>query len=167
MGMPGANEVIYMKRLLAIILLLIATPVFSAQKVPRTLDEQLDIDNKRVIKYLSRLTLSDVGKKLKGIKLSDQGVALENHIFLEKIHSTKDKFTVYVFRKKAKTIAYAWVEPNGQSIPIPPCPSNYKEEGQYVLSGDVYTWADVHPGDGVVIIECVTKKWIDEIKNNK
>jgi hypothetical protein len=142
-------------------------PLFAAQKVPESLDEQLALDNPRVIKYLNGLTLSGVGKTLKGIKLSDQGIALKNHIFLEKIHSTKNKFTVYVFRHKAKTIAYAWVESKGKPLPIPACPSNYQEEGQYILSGDVYTWKDVNPGDGVVILECVTKKWIDEIKKNK
>ncbi len=154
-------------RILAIILLLISAPLFAAQKVPETLEEQLALDNPRVIKYLNGLTLSDIGKKLKGIKLSDRSIALKNHIFLEKITSTKNKFTVYVFRDKAKRVAYAWVESNGRPLPIPSCPSNYKEEGQYVLSGDIYTWKDVHPGDGVVIIECVTMKWINEIKKIK
>ncbi len=156
-----------MMRVLGIVLLLLSVPLFAAQKVPETLDEQLSIDNSRVMKYLNSLTSSDIGKKLKGIKLSDQSIVLKNHIFLEKIYSTKNKSTVYVFRDKAKMVAYAWVEKTGRPLPIPPCPSNYKEEGQYVLSGDVYTWKAVEPGDGVVVLECVTKKWINEIKKNK
>jgi hypothetical protein len=154
----------HMIRILVIVLLLISAPLFAAQKVPETLGEQLDLDNPRVIKYLNALSVTDIGKKLKGIKLSDRSIAIKNHIYLEKIHSTKNKFTVYIFRNKAKKVAYAWVESNGQPLPIPPCPANSKEEGQYVLSGDIYTWQDVHPGDGVVILECVTTKWINEIK---
>jgi hypothetical protein len=59
-----------MMRILVIILLLISAPLFAAQKVPETLGEQLALDNPRVIKYLKGLTSSDIGKKLKGIKLS-------------------------------------------------------------------------------------------------
>jgi|WetSurSiteA1Bulk_404760.scaffolds.fasta_scaffold43956_2 hypothetical protein len=152
-----------MMRVLVIVLLLVSAPLFAAQKLPETLDDQLSIDNHRVIKYLNTLTSSYIGKKLKGVKLSDQSIVLKGNIFLEKIYSTKNKYTVYVFRDKSKLVAYAWVEANGNPLPIPPCPSNYKDEGQYVLSGDVYTWQEVHPGDGVVVLECVTKKWISEI----
>jgi hypothetical protein len=144
-----------------------SAPLFAAQKVPETLDEQLALDNPHVIKYLKGLTSADIGKKLKGIKLSDRSITLKNHIFLETIRSTKNKFTVYIFRNKAKKVAYAWVEPNGRPLPIPSCPPNYEEEGQYVLSGDIYTWKNVQPGDGVVIIECVTEKWINEIKKTE
>jgi hypothetical protein len=154
-------------RIPVIILLLISAPLFAAQKVPETLGEQLALDNPRVIKYLKGLTSSDIGKKLKGIKLSDGSIDLRNHIFLETINSAKNNFTVYVFRNKAKRVAYAWVESNGRPLPIPACPSNYEDEGQYVLSGDIYTWKEVQPGDGVVIIECVTNKWINEIKKIK
>lgn len=156
-----------MMRVLVIVLLLISEPLFAAQKVPESLDEQLSIDNQRVINYLNHLTSSDVGKKLRGIKLSDENIVLKNYIFLERIYSTKNKYYVYVFSDKAKIVAYVWVEINGRPLPIPQCPSNYKEEGQYVLSGDVYTWEAVQPGDGVVVLECVTNKWINEIKNNK
>jgi len=156
-----------MIRIMVLVLLLISGTLFAAEQVPETLDEQLAVDNQRVMKYLGRLTSSDVGKRLKGIRLSDQNVVLKNHIFLEWIRSADYKSSVYVFREKSKLVAYAWVEPQGRSIPIPPCPPNSKEEGQYVLSGDVYTWKEVEPGDGVVVLECVTDQWIREIKRNK
>ena len=156
-----------MMKIVVIIFLLMSTPLFAAQQVPKTLEEQLALDNPRVINYLQSLNASDTGKKLKGIKLSDGSIVLKNYVFLETINSTKDKFTVYVFRYKTKRIAYAWVESDGKSLPIPSCPSNYEEEGQYVLSGDTYTWRDMQPGDGVVIMECVTDKWINEIKTTK
>ena len=156
-----------MIRILVLVLLLISGTLFAAEKLPETLDEQLAVDNQRVMKYLGRLTASDVGKRLKGVRLSDYGVVLKNHVFLERIRSADHKSTVYVFREKSKLVAYAWVEPQGRSIPIPSCPPHSKEEGQYVLSGDVYTWKEVEPGDGVVVLECVTDKWIREIKRNK
>jgi hypothetical protein len=156
-----------MIKLIVTVFLLMSMPLFAAQHVPKTLDEQLALDNPRVIKYLKGLTKSDIGKKLKGITLSDKSIALKNHIFLETISSTKNKFSVYIFRNESIKIAYTWVEPNGLPIPIPSCPPNYQGEGQYILSDDVYTWKEVQPGDGVVIIECVTDKWIDEIKKAK
>jgi hypothetical protein len=155
-----------MMKIIVIIFLLMAAPLFAAQQVPQTLGDQLALDNPRVIKYLNGLNKSDIGKKLKGVKLSDRSIILKNHILLETINSKKNKFTVYIFRNKAKMVAYAWVKPDGKSLPVPSCPSNSDEEGQYVLSGDIYTWKDVQPGDGIVIMECVTRKWIDEIKKN-
>lgn len=156
-----------MKTIIVVILVMISAPLSAARHVPETLGEQLELDNPRVIKYLRALKTSDAGKKLKGIKLSDGSIALKGHVFLETIKSAKNHFAVYVFRNKTKKVAYAWVEPDGRPLPIPACPSNSNEEGQYVLSGDIYTWTDVHPGDGVVIMECVTDKWINEIKRTK
>jgi len=146
---------------------MISAQLLAAQHVPETLGEQLALDNPRVIKYLHALKNSDIGKKLKGIKLSDGSIALKDHVFLETIKSTKYNFTVYVFQNKTKKVAYAWVKSNGRPLPIPACPSNNDEEGQYVLSGDIYTWRDVQPGDGIVIMECVTEKWINAIKKTK
>lgn len=156
-----------MKTKIIIFLLLLSVPCLAAQQVPQTLEEQLAIDNPKVIKYLQALKASDAGKKLKGIKLSDGNIILKDYVYLEKIRSSKNKFTVYLFQDGTKKIAYAWVETNGKPLPIPPCPPDYKEEGQYGLSGDIYTWKDVQPGHGVVIIECVTNNWINEIKRTK
>ncbi|MBI4844081.1 MAG: hypothetical protein HY809_07155 [Nitrospirae bacterium] len=156
-----------MKKAIILFLLLLSAPYLAAQQNPETLKGQLALDNPRVINYLKSLDTSDAGEKLQGIKLSDGSVTLENHVFLETIRSTKKKFSVYLFRIGAKTVAYTWVEPNGKPLFIPPCPSDYGDEGQYVLSGDVYTWKDVQPGDGIIIIECVTDKWINEIKRTK
>lgn len=108
-----------MIRIMVLVLLLISGTLFAAEKIPETLDEQLAVDNQRVMKYLGRLTPSDVGKRLKGIRLSDQNVVLKNHVFLEKIRSADHQSSVYVFHEKSKLVAYAWVEPQGRSIPIP------------------------------------------------
>jgi hypothetical protein len=156
-----------MKKKIIVFSLLLSALCVAAQQVPKTLEEQLALDNPRVIKYLQSLNASDSGKKLKGIRLSDGSISLKNYVFIETINSAKNKFNVYVFRYNRRKIAYAWVESDGKSLPIPSCPSNYEEEGQYVLSGDIYTWTDIQPGDGVVIIECVTDKWINEIKTTK
>jgi len=58
-----------MIRILVLVLLLISGTLFAAEKLPETLDEQLAVDNQRVMKYLGRLTASDVGKRLKGVRL--------------------------------------------------------------------------------------------------
>lgn len=156
-----------MMKIIVIIFLLISAPLCTAQEVTETLEDQLALDNPRVIKYLRGLTISDIGKKLKGIRLSDGSIALRNHIFLETIKSKKNNFSVYVFRNNEKKVAYAWVGSNGKPLSIPTCPADYEEDGQYVLSGDLYASEDVQPGDCVVILECVTKKWINEIKKTK
>ncbi len=153
-----------MKKTRMILLLLLVTPLLASPRAPQTLDEELAIDNQRVIKYLHSLKPSDAGSKLKGVKLSDGSTALKGYVFIECVKSAKNKSTVYIFRSKKKMIAYGWVEPKGKPLPIPACDSNYGEEGQYVLSGDVYTWQEINPGDGVVVMECVTDKWINEIK---
>ena len=90
--------------------------------------------------------------------MSYGSISLKYYVFLKKIRSAKHGFTVYILRNKSKKVTYAWVEPNGRPLPIPPCPSNYGEEGQDVLSSDIYTRKDIQPGDGVVIMECVTEK---------
>ncbi len=152
-----------MKKII-LFLLLLSIPCLAAKQVPKTLEDQLALDNQKVIKYLQSLKASDTGKTLKGIKLSDRNVILKDHVFLERIFSAKNEFHVYLFRDGSKIVAYAWVDTNGKPLPIPPCPPNSEEEGQYVLSSDIYTWKDVQPEHGIVIMKCVTNKWINEIK---
>jgi hypothetical protein len=167
--LPGDERKAMKKTIIILLFMSLLLPIscLAGGKMPETLEEQLATDNPRVIKYLQSLKASDTGKKLKGIKLSDNSVALKDHIFLEKIELNKRRTSIYILRSMGQVISYAWVESDGQPLPIPPCPPNADEEGQNVLSGDVYTWKDVQPGDGVVVMKCVTNKWIREVKGLK
>jgi hypothetical protein len=59
--------------------------------------------------------------------------------------------------------ARAWVEAKGKPLPIPAIPNGEPREAAYI-SGEVYTFAEVHPGDGLVELSCPTEAWIKSLQ---
>lgn len=132
----------------------------ACESAPKTLQEQLDRDNPKVIAYLSGLTADGIGKAGKGIRLSDGSTALKDEVFLGSRHIAGKKQHIYVFRSTEGEHAYVWIEKGGVSLVIPPVPRGSSGEHAYGLSGDIYTFTEVHPGDGVVIIAAGDLAWM-------
>ena len=124
----------------------------------------MDLDNPRVITYLSKLKESDVGKKVKGIKLSDGTVELKGSEYLGYKHLTDKKQHIYLFRDEDGVRAYAWVDTGGKPLAVPPDKSGSPGEGAYILSGDIYTYPVVEGGDGLVILSGATPEWFAKLK---
>ncbi len=139
--------------------------VFStAPAAPKTLGEQMEIDNPRAITYLATLKDSDVGKKVKGVKLSDGTVELKGAEYLGSKHLTAKKQHIYLFRDEDGVRAYVWVDTGGKPLKVPPDKSGSPGEGAYILSGDIYTYPIVEPGDGLVILSGATPEWFAQQK---
>ena len=136
----------------------------ACQAPPKTLDEQLDRDNPKIIAYLSGLASTDIGKSGKGIRLSDGSVELKDATYLGSKHIASKKQHIFVFRTSDGEHAYVWVDKGGTPLSIPPVKEGSTSEHAYVLSGDIYTFTEVHPGDGVVIIEAGDSAWMKRQK---
>lgn len=136
----------------------------ACQMPPKTLDEQLDRDNPKVVAYLARLTPGDIGKAGKGIGLSDGTTVLKNATYLGSKHLAVKRQHIYVFRTENGEHAYVWVDTGGAALSIPPVKRDTSGEHAYVLSGDIYTFTEVHPGDGVVVLEGGDSAWLAQQK---
>lgn len=137
------------------------TPAWAA---PKTLGEQMEIDNPKVLSYLATLKDSDVGKKVKGVKLSDGTLELKGSQFLGSKHITAKKQHVYLFKSEDGVVAYAWVDTGGKALTIPIDKSGSPGESAYILSGDIYTFPVVEGGDGLVILSGATPEWFQKLK---
>lgn len=130
------------------------------------LGDWLQINNPRVIKYLTNLKPSDIGKEVAGIELSDGSVVLADYKYLGAATGLGKGVHVQLFSYKGKQYAYIWIDPTGEKLPLPDCSVLDPEitgNGSYVLSGDIYTWKYVRPGDGVVFNVCPRKSWFTAI----
>ncbi len=100
-----------------------ACSVFSAPlpPPPKTLGEQMEIDNPRAITYLATLKDSDVGKKVKGVKLSDRStVELKGAEYHGSKHLPAKKQHIYLFRDEDGVRAYVWIDAGGKQLKVPP-----------------------------------------------
>ncbi len=124
-------------------------------------------ENPRVIKKLEEIETKGKGHRVRGIKLCDGSEILSNWVFEKSIHSFCLGQHVYIFKEGSTLRAVSWVEPAGKLLKVPPCQSselcNKMDEAAMVISGDVYTWAEVQPGDGVVLLLYPTKEWIQDL----
>lgn len=130
------------------------------------LGDWLQTNTPRVVNYLTSLGPADIGKQVAGIELSDGSVVLGGYKYLGTAVGLGKGVHVYLFSHKQKKYAYIWIDPTGEKLPLPDCSELDQEmtgKGSYVLSGDVYTWKYVRPGDGVVFNVCPKKSWFTAI----
>ena len=124
--------------------------------------------NRRVMRYLQSLSDADLGKKRTGVRLTDGSLALAGHTLLHRIKLPSRRAHVFVFREGSLAMgmptARAWVEPKGKPLAIPEIPRGENGEAAYI-DGEVYTFADVNPGDGAVEIACATEAWIKSLQD--
>lgn len=149
---------------LAISLVLVAALTGHAQ-TPASIGEQLNQDNPAVISYLEKLTPEKIGKKLKGLKLSDGTVEFKGATFVGMKIIPAKKQHIYVVRDKDGERAYVWIEKGGKALRIPKPAGDDSGENAYVLSGDIYTFADIAADDGIVILPGGTLKWMNSLRD--
>ncbi len=131
---------------------------------PKTLGEQMEIDNPRVIAYLGNLKESDIGKKVQGLRLSDGSIELKGCELIGFKYLSAKKQHIYLFGSRDGFTAYVWVDPGGRPLPVPADQSGSPGEDARILSGDVYTYPVVEGGDGLVIFSGATPAWFRQLK---
>ncbi len=131
----------------------------ACQTAPKDLGQQLDRDNPKLITYLSALKVKNLNRPVSGVRLYD-GVELKGAVLLGFTHLGGKRQHIYLFQTKDGYRAYVWVDTGGKALPVPPGRGGSPGEGASVLSGDVYTFTEVHPGDGVVILSGATPQWL-------
>ncbi|QIF02071.1 hypothetical protein G5S37_11185 [Roseimicrobium sp. ORNL1] len=131
-------------------------------------EDRFSADDRRIMQYLESLSADDLGKKGRGVRLSDNAVALEGHTLLHRLPVPSHSAHIYVLREGTVAmglpVAYAWVEPGGISFPIPDLPAGERGEAAY-MQKEAYTYADVVPGIGLVQISCPTERWIKSLQS--
>ena len=130
------------------------------------LGDWLKINNPIAIDYLSSLKSSDIGKVLEGVRLCNGDNPFHNLKYLGQAKNMGKGIHLYLFSGMARQYAYIWIDKEGEPLQLPDCAKgpDAPEETAYVLSGDVYTWWAVQPGDGVVISQCPIEEWLQMAK---
>ena len=136
----------------------------SDENCNKDIEAFLKCNNPTVIKYLTALTKRDIGKILKGVRLTDGSMTLKGHTFLGEAKGIGRGVHLFIFEINKNRVAYLWVDENGTALDLPVCPQSVSFESAYGLSGDVYTWKAAQPGHGVVQTMCIKKEWLKKIK---
>jgi len=141
----------------------IALGLLSLNANAEWLGDWLIKNEPRVISYLLSLKPEDVGKRIEGVELSDGTRELNDRIFLGRVKNAPPKTHIYVFKENDSTLAYIWVDEDGESFLLPECkqnaPKNWPGWGGAVISGDVYTFDEVSPGGDIVKTYCPSDDW--------
>jgi hypothetical protein len=139
----------------------------SNDKCDDNLEDWLNYNNPRVIKYLLSFTKNDVGKVVKGVLLTDGTKEMQGYVFVGEAKGLGKGVHLYIFEYKKQRSAYVWVDEGGTELFLPECPDKVSFESAYVLSGDVYTWEAVQPGHGVVHVMCLKDLWLRKLNYPK
>lgn len=124
----------------------------------------LEHEEPRVVAYIESLGSSQSTAQLEGITLCDGTTLFQGWAYLG---PTKEKANVgqhiHLFAIGKALRAVAWVEKDAKPFTIPSCPEHLtckkQPEGARGISGDVYTWKQIQPGDGPVIIVYPLRSW--------
>ena len=151
------------------VLLQIAGP--ASKSCDTDLEAWLGCNNPRAIRYLSKLSQANIGEILKGVRLTDGKVVAKNYRLVALPRTPTGVHIVVIRRPKASSHdtaegflpggegAFVWVDAGGSEVLLLKCPES-RFEGQYVLSGDVYTWQAVQPEHGIVEVGCIKPEWL-------
>ena len=147
-----------LREIAAAVFFLVPWPSFA---VPcANVGELLQTEEPRVKELISHLRQSE---QLHGITLCDGSTLFKGWVFLGRVAGLDPSQSVFLFQEGKDKRAVAWVSAGGKSLPVPACPYGSKcrsmMEPGLVLSGDVYTWRDIRPGQEVVIVWYPSKKW--------
>ena len=136
--------------------------LISAEVSAESLGQWLSQNSQKVKRYLLSLKTSDLGRKLGGVRLTNDEQVLERHLFLSARYLPEYKARVFVFREPdGKTpVAWVWVDKGGKAMPLPSCEPDKPRPDWFVwsgavISGDSYTFSEVQPGGDVVITHCL------------
>lgn len=129
---------------------------------PKTLEEQLARDNPKVITYLQSLKPEQKNKAVSGVRLSDGTMELKGYVFLGSRHIEAKKQHIFLFKGEGSYRAYAWIDQGGRRLSIPADKSDSAGENAYVLSGDIFTFAEMTPEDGLVVLAGANPAWLEK-----
>ncbi len=127
---------------------------------PQSIGEQLERDNPRMIAYLESLGDADRGRTVSGVALSDGTKELRGSTFVGSRILKNRRQHIYLFRTEGDFRAYVWVAAGGKPLVIPPDRSGSPGENAYLLSGDIYTFGEVHADDGLVVLTGASPAWM-------
>jgi hypothetical protein len=123
----------------------------------------LEHEEPRVITYIEKLASSQHTGPIDGIVLCDGSVLFRGWVYLGHAKAARAGQHVHLFAVGKARRAVAWVEKQAKPLPIPTCPRHLvcdtQPEGASAISGDIYTWAQLQPGDGPVIIYFPLRSW--------
>ncbi len=149
---------------LAIALVLIAALTGNA-RTPASIGEQLSQDNPAVISYLEKLAPEKIGKKLKGIKLSGRLGRVQGR-YIRGYACRPREETAHLRRpRQGRRTRLRLDRKRRKGTQDSEAPGDDSGENAYVLSGDIYTFGDVAPGDGIVILSGGTLAWMNSLPN--
>lgn len=157
-------------QLITVLILLSHSIIAKANNCDADLEKWLACNNPRVIQYLKKLGPNDVGTELKGAIITDGRKVLRGHRYLGEARGIGKGVHLYVFEYKGRKLAFLWIDPNGNELPLPSCSDWISEdayESSYVLSGDVYTWKAAQPGHGAIEVTCVKDSWPRQLKSKR
>jgi hypothetical protein len=155
------------RNVIFLIAVLFQVPWTAYAKCPgEWLGDMLEFENPRVMKELKAIESKGKGFRVRGISLCDGSKILENWVFKRSLEPPCSGQHIYLFEDGDILRAVVWVEAGGQPIKIPPCPggdcSNMNESAE-VISGDVYTWKEVQPGHGIILLFYPTNEWLQNL----
>jgi hypothetical protein len=123
--------------------------------------------DRRIMKYLASLSDDQLGKKLTGVRLRDGSFALAGYTLLHRVILPAKSAHVYVLREGSLAmgmpIGRAWVEAKGEPIPLPEEPPGEPREGAF-NAGEVYTFPEIQPVDGLVELSYPTEEWVKSLQ---
>ena len=98
------------------------TAFSSDEDCNKDVDAFLKCNNPRVIEFLTGLSSKDIGKKLKGVRLTDGSVELQGYTFLGEAKGIAKGVHLYIFKLKKQREAYIWTDKKRRRITSPPMP---------------------------------------------
>jgi hypothetical protein len=112
------------------------------------------------VEYLRTLPDTRIGQPLSGIGLPGGVRWLEGFVYLGRIETGHPGLNVVALRTPDEGPAtLLWIDEDGAPFPLAVCPPEELGIRARVISGEVYTWKSLRPGDGVVSTECPPATW--------
>ncbi len=112
------------------------------------------------IEYLRTLPDDRIGRPLAGIALSDGRRWLEGFVYRGRVRVEHPGMRVVALSSPlGEPLTLVWIDDSGQPWPLPECGPELGGVRARTLSGHVYTWRALRPGDGIVSPGCPPEGW--------
>lgn len=134
-----------------IVMLLLPLASFSFE-----LEDIYEKENKLAIESLLAL---NPDKEFKGIVLTDNSIWLKGYSFLKINKSVQKGLLIYLFNNPYGAREAVLFVDGGEPFLLPVCKLPEHQEGQYGISGDIYTSKYIEKKDGVVLLKCPPSTW--------
>lgn len=154
----SCSRIVNLVRRLVLCVSLLGVRSARGTEVEQTLEAWLAANNQRVVAFLRTLSEKAVGSKIEGATLTDGTRVAAGYKYQGQVRDAGPGAHVYLFSDGDAPVAYIWIDPSGAPLALPKCEDGPgDDEPQKVLSGDVYTFRDVQPGDGIVVFRCANE----------